>query len=84
MEKELTVTLTKMVKNSEQVLMNEIELTMQDEDELITLKTIELVKEDCDKKLLLIPDVIKGMLDEADNNAERISDKVLAENGILG
>lgn len=98
LEGELKVTLTKMVENSRKTLKCELKLAILDgkvEDggkvEIIDAKNEELITqinndidEDCDSKLLMIPDVIKAMLDKADSNADKISNGVLVKNGVLG
>jgi len=75
-ENELTVTLTKMVENSRAILKSELKITLL-EDRNITQEvigtTLALIDEDCDNKLDLIPGVIKGMLDLADTNAQKMA-----------
>ena len=71
-EKRLTNTLTKMVENSRESLTYELSLLLTENQEVVET-TLELINEDCDKKLLMIPSVIKGMLDQADENAQKIA-----------
>jgi hypothetical protein len=81
---ELTSVLTAMVENSRERLTLEIGLVLENEDELIALETLKLINEECDKKLTMIPATIRGLLDEADNNATIISNDYLRERGIIG
>ncbi len=83
LEKELSITLTKIIENSRATLKEQILTELKDETDLVKITTEAFIDKDCDTKLLKIPSVIKGMLDEADANAEKNSNGVLTKSGLM-
>lgn len=74
LKKELTTTLTKLVENSRDTLKAEIAIALRDDPEMteeVVAKTIEIIDDDCDHKLTLIPGVVKGLIKDADDKANK-------------
>lgn len=75
-EQEITEQLAEMVEESRTILINEISFILNDDD--IDFSAIEkVINKDCDNKLQQIPDTVKTLFDNADENAETISLEVL-------